>query len=335
MRLVLLAAVALLPGTALAHAVGLSSGELRVDGEAIVLTVRASEAELGILLPGATLGDTARELARTIEVTRDGAACAPGPGVSAREPPDGVVITARYRCAGATGRTEIRLGFLDALPSGHRHVLRTAAGEHVLRRGADRIEFADTGRPFVRFLLLGVEHIFTGIDHLAFLLGLLLLGGRRRELVQVVTSFTVAHSLSLAAATLGAVDVRPSIVEPMIAASVLYVALENLWVTRAGAASEPARRRRWAVTFGFGLVHGLGFAGILRGLALPRGALAEALVAFNLGVEVGQLAVVAAAVPLLALLRRREGVARATLRVGSAGLAIAGMAWLAVRLSAP
>lgn len=333
MRLVI-AAVALMPGSALAHAVGLSSGDLRVDGDEVAFTVRASEVDVRVLLPGASVREAALELARAIEVTQGGVACAAAAREVVFEPPDGVAVSGRFTCPSAARAAEVRLRFIDALPSGHTHVLRTPAGEHVVRRGASPVEIAGTSRPFARFFLLGVEHIFTGIDHLAFLLGLLLLGGRRRELVQVVTSFTVAHSLTLGAAAVGAVEVPASVVEPMIAASVLYVALENLWVTRAGAASEPARRRRWAVTFGFGLVHGLGFAGILRELSLPPGALTKALVAFNLGVEAGQLVVIAAAAPLLARLRRRPIVARAGVRLGSAGLAVAGVAWLAARLAA-
>jgi len=122
---------------------------------------------------------------------------------------------------------------------------------------------------------MGVQHIVTGYDHLAFLLGLLLLGGRVRTLVAILTAFTVAHSITLALAVLRVVSLSPGFVEPAIALSIAYVGVENLFVTDA--------RKRWRITFPFGLLHGFGFAGALTALDLPRAQLPSALFGFNLG----------------------------------------------------
>ena len=132
-------------------------------------------------------------------------------------------------------------------------------------------------------LKLGVEHILTGADHLVFLLGLILVGGSLRSLVGVVTAFTLAHSITLALAALSIFAPSPRLVEPAIALSIAYVGVENLFVNDAS--------KRWRITFPFGLIHGFGFAGALREIALPRAQLPIALVSFNLGVELGQLGV--------------------------------------------
>jgi hydrogenase/urease accessory protein HupE len=147
-------------------------------------------------------------------------------------------------------------------------------------------------------LKLGVEHILTGADHLVFLLGLVLVGGTLRALLGVVTAFTLAHSITLALATLSVVAPSPGLVEPAIALSIAYVGVENLFVRDVS--------KRWRITFPFGLVHGFGFAGALRQIALPRGQVPLALISFNLGVETGQLAVLTLALPSLMVLTRRS-----------------------------
>jgi len=134
---------------------------------------------------------------------------------------------------------------------------------------------------------LGVGHILLGVDHLLFVLGLLLLVRGLRSMVQTLTAFTVAHSLTLALATLGVVAVPPRPVEVAIALSILFLALEVLRV-REGRSSI-TRRNPWAVAFGFGLLHGLGFAGALTEIGLPAGEIPLALLFFNIGIEAGQL----------------------------------------------
>ena len=180
---------------------------------------------------------------------------------------------------------------------------------------------------FLSFLKLGVEHILTGYDHLLFLLGLLVACRRFRSMALIVTCFTLAHSVTLALAALDVVNLPGRVVEPLIAASILFVGVENLLRRE-----EP--KWRWALTFGFGLIHGFGFAGVLRevGLGASTSALAVSLFSFNLGVEVGQLAVTALLLPLLWKLREVAAFARYGVPVVSAVVALAGAYWLTVRL---
>ncbi len=172
-----------------------------------------------------------------------------------------------------------------------------------------------------RFFKLGVEHIFLGYDHLCFLLALLVMS-RFRELVKIVTSFTVAHTITLILATLEIARLPPRLVECAIAASIVYVAAENLFRR-----SVP---HRWLLTFVFGLIHGFGFANVLIELGLPAAGRLRCLLAFNFGVEVGQLAIVIATFPLLLLLGRWRHGRRAALCL-SAAVGLFGLGWLADR----
>jgi len=150
--------------------------------------------------------------------------------------------------------------------------------------------------------LLGIEHILLGIDHLLFVLALLLLAPNNRSLFWTITAFTLAHSLTLCAATLGWVNVPQSPVEAVIALSIMFVAMEIVhW--RQG---NPGITRRWPwlVAFTFGLLHGLGFAGALSEIGLPQHSIPFALLFFNLGVEAGQLLFIAVVLLVWALLRR-------------------------------
>jgi hydrogenase/urease accessory protein HupE len=153
----------------------------------------------------------------------------------------------------------------------------------------------------VTYLKLGIEHILLGFDHLLFVLGLILLSSTVRQLVTSVTSFTAAHSITLAAAALGVVHVPPAPVEAAIALSIAFVAAEILRA-RQGRASL-ASRAPWLVAFAFGLLHGFGFAGALSEIGMPMGHIPEALLFFNIGVEVGQLLFVAAVLALWKVVR--------------------------------
>jgi hydrogenase/urease accessory protein HupE len=177
-----------------------------------------------------------------------------------------------------------------------------------------------------RFGLLGLEHLATGYDHVAFVLALALGAKRLRDVLIVATGFTVAHSLTLALAATGVFRAPSSIVEPLIALSIVLVAVEN----RLGGAVSVERRT--ATAFAFGLVHGLGFAGALASIGLPLGARVLSLGAFNVGVELGQAAIVVAAWPVLTWLRRRGQGERAA-DVGSAILAACGLWWLVQRVT--
>jgi hypothetical protein len=172
------------------------------------------------------------------------------------------------------------------------------------------------GAALVHFVRLGVFHIFTGYDHLLFIITLMLAVSSWRRLAIIVTSFTAAHSLTLACATLGWFRLPPGLTEPLIALTVLFVAAESL--------ARPGQGARAGLTFGFGLLHGLGLSSVLTDLGLAGRDLAPALLGFNLGVELGQLAVVAPLFPLVLYLRRRpESFARARryVCVGVSGVA--------------
>ncbi len=154
------------------------------------------------------------------------------------------------------------------------------------------------------YLALGIEHILLGIDHLLFVLALLILVTGWRRLVWTITAFTAAHSITLAAATLGFVRVAPGPVEAVIALSILFVAMEIVH-TRQGRPGI-TERRPWIVAFAFGLLHGFGFAGALAQLGLPEHDIPIALLFFNVGVEAGQLMFVATVLTVIATCRRLE-----------------------------
>jgi len=152
------------------------------------------------------------------------------------------------------------------------------------------------------YLLLGIEHIWGGIDHLLFILALLIVAEGTRRLVATVTAFTIAHSLTLAAAALGFVHVSQAPIEAAIALSIVFVACEIVH-SRQNRAGLTARWP-WLVAFAFGLLHGFGFAGALSEVGLPQNAIPVALLFFNLGVEVGQLLFIAAVLVVIALGRK-------------------------------
>lgn len=194
-------------------------------------------------------------------------------------------------------------------------------------------------RQFTDYVRHGAWHIWIGFDHILFLVSLLLPAvlvrkdgqwqGRETlkaaliDVLKIVTAFTLAHSLTLSLAALGALSLPSRLVESAIAASVILAALNNLWPL--------VHRWRAAVAFGFGLIHGFGFASVLADLGLPQGALVLSLVGFNVGVELGQLAIVAAFLPLAYALRRGLFYRRVVMAGGSALIALIAIVWLAER----
>jgi len=229
----------------------------------------------------------------------------------------------------------VRAPVLAKLPRGHKQFCSVYGDNRVL---AERMLSADandlnvavrttTGnsRSILGFVLLGIEHIVTGYDHLAFLLALLLAGGSLRSNVKIITSFTVAHSLTLALATFGLIHIPPAVVEPVIAASVVFVGMENLFRRRVTS--------RWLVTFVFGLVHGLGFASILRELGIGGlGAqVAVPLLSFNLGVELAQIAIAALVLPLVWRLEERPSFTLRHAPALSLLITFAGLYWFLAR----
>ena len=158
-----------------------------------------------------------------------------------------------------------------------------------------------TSSVFADYLRLGVEHIFTGVDHLLFVLGLLLLVQNRSRLFWTVTAFTLGHSITLALATLGIVSFPSRVVEALIAVTIFAVAVEL--VRRDAGESSWSLRAPWAVAFSFGLLHGFGFAGALAEVGLPHHDIPAALLAFNVGIEAGQLVFIVAVLGMRTMLR--------------------------------
>jgi hypothetical protein len=176
------------------------------------------------------------------------------------------------------------------------------------------------------YLALGYTHILPkGLDHILFVIGLFLLSVRLRPILVQVTTFTAAHSLTLALSSYGLVSLPSRIVEPLIALSIAYVAIENLTTNR-------VRAGRLALVFAFGLLHGLGFAGVLGELGLPREQFLTALVSFNVGVELGQLTVIALAAMLVAWHRDRVWYQRLVVTPASVMIAAVGVYWTIARV---
>jgi len=200
----------------------------------------------------------------------------------------------------------------------------------ILNRFETRTEYITGTRQgalsvIARFVPEGIHHILIGPDHLLFLVGLLLMGGSMRRLLLVVTSFTIAHSVTLSLAALDIFTPSAKIIEPAIALSIVYVGFDNLLVR------EGRDVRAW-IAFAFGFIHGFGFANVLREMDLPRSALGWSLFSFNLGVEIGQMFVVIIVATVLAAVRARsERAGRQVAFAGSILVILAGAYWFVQR----
>jgi hydrogenase/urease accessory protein HupE len=238
---------------------------------------------------------------------------------------------------GEGSRIRIRSTAIRSFARGHREYLSVVGergnklGEKMLDTATAELDLVlDTGSAaqegsLLQFLVLGIEHILTGYDHLVFLVGLLLAGAGLRDAVKIITSFTAAHSITLALSTFNLVRIPPAVVEPLIAASIIYVGLEN--ILRRDLAG------RWLLTFGFGLIHGVGFASALRELGIGSGAAAALpLVSFNAGVEMGQLAIAIVVLPMIWKFRKRPLFVMRLVPACSILISIAGGFWLVERL---
>jgi HupE / UreJ protein len=312
------------------------------NGEITWGEVRAKHAEIA-----------AYALAR-LAVRGDGAPCAITPGAQQIDDhTDGAytVLPLAIRCAKTPAQLAIDYSLFADIDPQHRGLLnlqalgitRTAVLGPQAPTQTFELKAVSRWRQFIDYAREGVWHIWVGFDHILFLLSLLLpavLLWRGRQVphwlpaetfrqafvdvFKIVTAFTLAHSITLSLATLGFVSLPSRWVESAIAASVVLAALNNVVPVFHG--------RRWMVAFGFGLIHGFGFASVLTDLGLPREALALALVGFNLGVEGGQLAIVSVFLPLAFALRRTAFYRRAVMVGGSLVIvALAGI-WLAERL---
>jgi len=251
-------------------------------------------------------------------------------------------------CPGATGQLALQYRLLFDLDKLHRGLLRlTLDGSpytSVLSPTNDTVNLGGTQAshwdPFKRFLVEGVWHIWIGFDHILFLLSLLLpsvlvlnhhrwqgvssFGLAAREVLWVVTSFTAAHSMTLSLAALGIVSLPSRWVESAIALSVVLTAANNLWPL--------VNHRRWLLAFGFGLIHGFGFASVLAELGLPADALVLSLLGFNVGVEVGQMVIVAIFLPVAFWLRNTGFYLKGLFVMGSWLTLLVAMVWLLERV---
>ena len=349
--LVIAASLFIRPGDASAHPVPFSYLDVRLQGTTIEGTLVAHmfdvAHDLNIdpperLLDPAVAAQQSRAIAdligRRLTITADGR-----------------TATLQWRDAEVVAdRQSIRLPFssrLDSAPGvvaveallfpydpNHQTFLnvyeREALTQAILDRGRTRFEYyaGTTQGAFAvvrRFVPAGVHHILIGPDHLLFLVGLLLLGGSIRQLAVIVTSFTIAHSITLSLAALNIVTPPARIIEPAIALSIVYVGADNLLI-RGG------RDVRAWIAFAFGFIHGFGFANVLREMDLPARALGWSLFSFNVGVEIGQLLVVVAVASAFTALRSRSEAAGRQLAVaGSIIVMAAGAFWFVQRVFFP
>lgn len=389
-------AVAIVCAPCLGHERPISYSTWRIDGSHAQVTLRMSSLEAS-RLPQTALPERERDeqLGRyfrgNLVLRADGVACPVSDGPRPLQAPVGrIAYEWEIRCPTSHDMQIESDLFLDVAPS-HLHFARVhlsgdePAQEKVLsddERVWSLTASADIGgaggTSFGEYVELGILHILTGYDHLAFLVALLLLGGSLLDVARIVTGFTVAHSITLAVSVLGYLRPETRPIEALIGLSIALVAAENLWLVggrsrmqgvgicaavillatlaAAGYGGVPAlslaglalftacyfalvdrvSRRvplRAAVAFVFGLVHGFGFAGVLMEVQLPTDRLAAALLGFNLGVELGQLAAVSAFWPLLKWLARsqRRTVYDAAIEVASASVLALGVFWFVSR----
>jgi hydrogenase/urease accessory protein HupE len=341
-----------------AHAIGLSRGVYTATESGLVAEIVLARAELDTILP--TLDEnrdgalTPDELARAraelsrwftqrLRANSGNSACDGHLQSASLAQQDGLDLTLSYRCAEKTAPITVTLGFLTELSHGHRHAAEIVEGGStreeicfrdrdlltILRAAAPHRQDSNASASGIGFLRMGFEHILSGYDHIVFLLGLILSARSVRSLLWVVTAFTLGHSLSLALVTLNVFSAPAALIEPAIALSVAYVGFENLLGRRG---REQPRDRRWLLTFPFGLVHGFGFAGALQAVSIPRVELPFALLAFNSGVELGQVLLLFMLLPLVLRLRRRRWFALRAVPALSAAIVFAGMVWFVARV---
>jgi hypothetical protein len=378
---VALALVAPVAAGAHTRSVSYSSWTMEPRGAHVEVRLSALDATLTRLDPWIDADAIGAYVTERLVARRAGEPCRAS-GVRTTAAADGFVLVAwDVACDGPPDAIVTRL-FADVAPS-HLHFARVVDRGRVTERvlaaddpgwPLDRRAAAPAGSSFIDYVRLGIDHIRTGYDHVAFVLALLLLAGSLGEVATIVTAFTVAHSLTLAAAVLGFVHPEPVAVEALIGFSIALVAAENGWllagrdratmwlVTGAlvvAAIASPAavstvtllalalfagchfgllarstrpERLRALVAFGFGLVHGFGFAGVLAEMDLPRSRLVPALLGFNVGVELGQLAVVTIGwLALTTMERRAPGARRRIAEIGSAAICGLGLFWFVTR----
>jgi hydrogenase/urease accessory protein HupE len=344
----LLVLLVLLPATAIAHILSVSYSHLELvpDGLESVYRLPLDDMDLLLLLDqdldehvSATELENARDtianfIADRSAVNMNGRLITPELTTITvwqdKEDFPYLEVRVHYYVAAEVNQLEVTYRFLTELYPDHRTLAEFSVG-------GDKLQFvsqhentwswqrdADTSWSNIAgFVLFGMEHIFSGYDHLLFLLGLLLVGRGLKNLVRIVTAFTVAHSVTLALATLGIVQPAGWFIEAAIALSIVYVGVENLLVREV--------RHRWRIAFVFGLVHGFGFAGLLREMNMGQAGLLVSLLTFNAGVEIGQVLIVALAWPLLHGLQK-SSYRLHVIRLLSVAITVFGLIWFVERV---
>jgi hydrogenase/urease accessory protein HupE len=338
---------------AVAHPVPFSYLDVRIQPGTIEITLVAHmfdvAHELGLEPPNRILdpavlagqGDAVVALLRSrLQIAADGTTLTSGAWSEPEPLPDrqSIRLHARYLISGAPGSVTVTAMLFPYDPA-HQTFLNfyegnTLTSQAILDRNHPQLEYFVGDRQGAlavirKFVPAGIHHILIGPDHLLFLIGLLLLGGSLRRLLLVVSAFTVAHSITLSLAALNLVAAPARLIEPAIALSIVYVGVDNLMVGR-------GRDVRAWIAFGFGFIHGFGFANVLREMNLPSRALGWSLFSFNLGVEIGQLLVVAVvATALLALRSRNEAAGRRLVFAGSLAVILVGAFWFVQRVFFP
>lgn len=311
----------LLAPAAPAHDLWMTAVSVDLRSDETVVTVRAHKTNL-------SGGDPASEIASRLRLLIDGARFQPAEvRLSHDVLNDTLIWTAR---APLTGRVvTIERSVFPDIPADRTIVNVPNAGSAVLSADSGPVNIGErTSGLVLRFLREGIIHILEGADHIAFLLAILLPVRRLRHVVRVVTAFTLAHSITLTLAAAGLANVSPRLIEPAIAVSIVIAAAENLY------ASTHGMGIRTLYAFGFGLIHGFGFAGSLAESGLPPYGMWPAIAAFNGGVELGQLMIVCVLTPALAALERNRPALSVTfVRYASFLIIAAGLAWSVQRIA--
>ena len=353
MRAALVLIAVLVSGATQAHTTSTGLATLQADGDQIAYRLTLSPAEVGDAASAVSRGaasdaaaaqQVGQMLQQHLVLSVDSEPCRvrrtrlQASTAGDANGADRVTVSVDFSCSRAPGVLALRDTLSTPFGEHYRSIVSvvrpdSTREERVLDREHAQASF-DFGHATVSgfggFVRLGGEHILSGADHLLFLAALLLGSVGLRSLLVTVTAFTAAHSLSLAAATLGWAHASSVWVEPMIAASIVWVALENV-LRRSGAMTRGDAIRRHALTFGFGLIHGLAFAEALTELHLQGWSLARALLGFNLGVEGGQALVVLLLAPALAWLVKRN-VGPRVAKALSLAIATMGLFWLVQRV---
>ena len=315
-----------------AHDLGVSSLNLNFSNQELVIYSSYARADLTALSNSAHI--PIRKLAqRAIDIEVDGKKIKVESIGAFTDNADGVVFEHNFgEFSGSS--ISIDSSLLRKLGRNHRQILTITRKDdkeysrQILRNDDGRVNLdlknLQTPNSFGQFLALGIEHIIIGFDHLLFLLAFLLVANKTREILGIITFFTIAHSITLSLVTLNLVTVPDWIVEPIIALSIIYVGIENLL--------KREHNYRWLIAYAFGLIHGLGFASILRNLGIGSGwKTVSPLLSFNLGVEIGQIAIILLVLPILWKLQKSSAYENRIVPIGSILISIAGAYWLIER----